>query len=258
VDLSAEVPIVNGGLIKSGTGTMRLTSASGYSGGTTVAAGRLLVNNAAGSATGTGSVTVNSGGTLGGTGVIGGPVSVLAGGAIAPGTSIGTLTINNTLTLSGTTVMELNATTGTNDVIRGLTSVTYGGTLTLSNLSGAINTSSAFKLFNANQYQGAFATVIPATPGPGLAWNTNTLVTEGTLRVLSTAPASIASAMSGSLLTFSWPADHTGWRLQVQTNAASVGLSTNWVDVLNSPLTNRITFTVDSTIGCAFYRLIYP
>ena len=257
VDFSAEVPIVNGGLTKSGTGTMRLTSASGYSGGTTISAGRLLVNNAAGSATGAGSVTVNNG-TLGGTGAITGPVSILASGTIAPGVSIGTLTINNSLTLSGITAMELNATTGTNDVIRGLTSVTYGGTLSLSNLSGAITTSSAFKLFNASEYHGAFATIIPASPGPGLAWNTNTLATEGTLRVLSTTPTSIASAMSGNLLTFSWPADHTGWRLQVQTNAPSIGLSTNWVDVPNSRVTNRITFTIDPAIGCAFYRLVYP
>src|SRR5439155_19015372 len=176
VHFTAEVPITNGGLTKTGAGTMRLTTANNYSGGTTVSAGRLLVNNLAGSATGSGRVTVE-GGTVEGTGAIAGPVSVLAGGTIAPGNSIGNLTINNSLSLSGATVMELNAATGASDLIRGLTSVTYGGTLILSNLSGTVSASNVFKLFSASSYNGAFASIplTPSTPGPGLAWNTNTL-----------------------------------------------------------------------------------
>jgi autotransporter-associated beta strand protein len=260
VDISVDVSISNGGLAKSGTGTMRLTAANSYSGGTTVSTGKLLVNNLAGSGTGSGSVIVDAGpvpGILGGTGTIAGPVSILAG-TLAPGTSIGTLTINNSLTLSGTTIMELDATLGTNDLVRGLTSVMFGGTLILSNLSGTIGTSNAFKLFSANNYQGAFATLTPASPGAGLAWNTNTLAADGTLRVLSTAPAGIAARASRNLLTLSWPADHIGWRLQAQTNSMSVGLSANWFDVANSVTTNQMSFPVDVAEGCVFYRLVYP
>ncbi len=58
------------GLIKTGSGTMKLGAASVYSGGTTVAEGTLLVGNTSDSATGSGFVTVNSGATLGGTGAI--------------------------------------------------------------------------------------------------------------------------------------------------------------------------------------------
>ncbi len=123
--------------------------------------------------------------------------------------------------------MELNAAMGTNDLVRGLTSVAYGGTLTLSNLAGTITASNTFKLFSANSYSGAFAALTPASPGPDLAWNTNTLATDGTLRVVSTIPATITNTVSGSLLTLSWLADHIGWRLQAQTNAISVGLGTN-------------------------------
>ena len=157
--------------------------------------------------------------------------------------------------------MELNAAAGTNDLVRGLTSVTYGGTLTLSNLAGAITASNTFKLFSANSYSGAFAALIPASPGQDLAWNTNTLPTDGTLRVssvVSTAPVTIASTASPSLLTLSWPADHIGWRLQAQTNSISVGLGTNWFDVPNSTATNQMTFTLDPTSGSVFYRLRYP
>jgi hypothetical protein len=167
------------------------------------------------------------------------------------------------LSLSGVTIMELNAATGTNDLIRGLTTVTYGGTLSLSNLTGAISASNAFKLFNATTYRGAFAALTPATPGPDLAWNTNTLVTDGTLRVVSTVPAPISvgpvtpCALSSDCVTLSWPADHLGWHLQAQTNSISVGLGTNWLDVPNSNATNQMTFTLDPTVGSVFFRLIY-
>jgi autotransporter-associated beta strand protein len=257
VDFSVNVPVNNGALTKTGSGTMRLTAANSYSGGTTVSAGRLLVNNAAGSGTGNGTVTVD-GGVLGGTGRIAGAVMVFAGGTFAPGNSIGTLTISNSLTLAGATIMELNASTRTNDVVRGLASVTYGGTLSLLNLSGTITSSSVFKLFDANSYSGAFSALTPAVPGPNLAWNTNTLAIDGTLRLVSTSPVTMSNNRSGNLLSFSWPADHIGWRLQAQTNSSSVGLGNNWFNVPSSIVTNLMAFTLDPTVGCVFYRLVFP
>jgi autotransporter-associated beta strand protein len=244
---------------KQGAGKLTLTGTHTYTGVTTVSAGTLLVNGAIGAS----AVTV-TGGTLGGTGIIQGPVTIQSAGRLAPGTSIGTLTVNNSLSLSGVTLMELNAAAGTNDRVSGLTSVTYGGTLSLSNLAGAITAANTFKLFGANSYNGTFAAITPASPGPGLAWNTNTLATDGTLRVVSTAPTTISvgpltpSGPSSQSFTLSWPADHIGWRLQTQTNPVSVGLSTNWIDVPNSAATNQLTFMVDPAAGCAFFRLVYP
>jgi autotransporter-associated beta strand protein len=262
VDFSADVQLANGALTKAGAGMMRLTAANSYSGGTTVSGGRLLVNNATGSGTGSGTVTVE-GGSLGGVGRIAGPVTILPGGTIAPGASLGVLTISNSLTLSGTTVMELNAATRTNDIIRDLTTVTYGGTLVLSNLAGTITPSNTFKLFNANSYGGVFSGLSPVTPGMGLAWNTNTLAADGTLRIVSTAPAPITAGFvtpcgTSQCLSISWPDDHIGWRLQVQTNSISPGLGTHWFDVPNSMLTNHMIFTIDLTGPGVFYRLIYP
>jgi hypothetical protein len=212
---------------------------------------------------GTNAVTV-TGGALGGNGFIQGPVTIQSAGRLAPGPSIGALTISNSLSLAGATVMELNAAASSNDLVRGLASVTYGGTLTLSNLLGNITPSHAFKLFSADRYGGAFAALTPARPGQNLAWNTNTLATDGTLRVVSTSPVTITVGPVTSCvpawrcLSLSWPSDHIGWRLQVQTNSGSVGLGTNWVDVSNSIATNQMTFTVDPTVGSVFYRLVYP
>src|SRR5204863_151174 len=73
-----------GVLNKFGSGTLTLTGANTYSGGTNVNAGTVLANNATGSATGTGAVAVNAG-TLGGTGSVGGAVTVNSGGALGPG-----------------------------------------------------------------------------------------------------------------------------------------------------------------------------
>jgi autotransporter-associated beta strand protein len=204
----------SGAVTKQAAGTLTLTGTNIYTGATSVRAGALIVNGALGNS----AVTVTNG-TLGGNGVIQGPVTIQGAGRLAPGVSIGALTINNSLNLSGTTVMELNAASGTNDLIRGLTSMSYGGTLMLSNLAGTIAGSSTFKLFHANSYRGAFATLSPSSPGPGLAWNTNTLVMDGTLRVVSISPVTIANKISGNLLNLSWPADHIGWRLQAQTNS---------------------------------------
>ncbi|HEY3601110.1 MAG TPA: autotransporter-associated beta strand repeat-containing protein [Chthoniobacterales bacterium] len=93
-----------GSIAKSGTGTLTLSSANSYTGGTTVTSGTLVVSNTTGSATGTGAVSVNAG-TLGGSGIIAGAVTIGTGsgtGAFlvpaAGGKKQLTLTIQSALT----------------------------------------------------------------------------------------------------------------------------------------------------------------
>ncbi len=95
-----------GSLTKIGNGKLILSKANTYTGGTTVSKGTLLVTNRTGSATGTGAVQVNKG-TLGGTGIITGAVTVgtgrSSGAILSPvksATAPGILTINNTLTFN--------------------------------------------------------------------------------------------------------------------------------------------------------------
>jgi hypothetical protein len=116
-------------------------------------------------------------------------------------------------------------------------------------------------MFSASNYLGGFSSLLPATPGAGLAWNTNTLATDGTLRVISTVNTNrtnITFTITGNQLTLTWPADHIGWRLQAQTNPITVGLRTNWADVPGSTTVNSITTTINPANGSVFYRMIYP
>ncbi len=95
-----------GSFAKAGAGTLTLSGASLYTGGTTVSAGTLVVANATGSATGTGAVSVTVG-TLGGSGVIAGSVTIGTGSGsgafLAPahgGNKQLTLTIQGSLTFN--------------------------------------------------------------------------------------------------------------------------------------------------------------
>ncbi|MDB6017825.1 MAG: Fibronectin type domain protein [Pedosphaera sp.] len=74
----------------------------------------------------------------------------------------------------------------------------------------------------------------------------------------SPTPPSISLSAAGNQLTLSWPAGNLGWFLQAQTNAANVGISTNWVDVSGSETSTQSVITVDPTNPNVFFRLRSP
>jgi autotransporter-associated beta strand protein len=157
-------------------------------------------------------LTVAAGQSLMGNGAVKGNATISAGAFLAPGLPlppiisgtnsdgevtnqvpdvdpIGTLTFSNSLTLisGSTTVLDVSKASLTNDVVRVTGSLMYGGTLSL-NIGDVLAATDSFKLFAAANYAGIFDAIVPATPGPGLAWNTNTLASDGTLRIVSVAP----------------------------------------------------------------------
>lgn len=89
---------------KQGPGSLLLTGDSaGFAGHATVSAGTLLVGDRHGDGVLGGSLDVQTGATLGGSGTVGSGagsrVTVASGGTLAPGNSVGTLTVNGDLVL---------------------------------------------------------------------------------------------------------------------------------------------------------------
>jgi hypothetical protein len=82
--------------------------------------------------------------------------------------------------------------------------------------------------------------------------------TQASAMPVSTAPVNLTMTVSGGDLHFFWPTDHTGWRLQVQTNGPATGLGTNWFEVMGSSATNSVLLPMDAGNASVFYRLIYP
>ena len=231
-------------------GVTILNAANTYSGDTVNTGGTLLINGAIGS----GIVSNGSGGVLGGNGTINGSVIVQSGGTLSPGGSIGILAISNSLTFqSGSTCfMELNKATPTNDLVRGITTVTYAGTLVVTNLAGTLAANNTFKLFDATTYTGSFSTTNLPTLGVNLVWDITGLTNNGSIKVVSTSGSpALNVAQSGSTLTFSW----TGaFKLQSQTNSLVIGLYTNWSDYPGGS-TSPVGVTINPANPTVFFRL---
>jgi autotransporter-associated beta strand protein len=242
---------------KDDMGTWILAGTNSYSGGTIVSNGTVLVN---GVVVG-GTVTV-AGGILGGTGLIKAAVLVNPGAALAPGPTPATLTISNALTLTANSrvLAEINAQTLTNNLVRGISSVVYAGTLSVSNVAGTLAGGQSFKLFSATSFSGAFNSLSPASPGPNLSWNFNP--TNGTLKIVSLPPPQITSFSLGAGDSFTLSGTGPGgqsYRVLATTNLALPFGS--WTLVNTGTFTGGMfSFTDSSTTNYLqrYYRVATP
>ena len=239
-----------------GPGLWTLNGQSLYTGVTIVTNNGTLVVNGGIAAS---PVTV-AGGTFGGIGTLTGPLAVAAGARLAPtlatgpATPIGTLTIYNTLTLQpgSFTSMQINKAAGTNDQITGLTSVSYGGTLSITNLGGTLAAGDAFQLFNAASYTGTFSSITPASPGPGLRWNLAGMTIGGLLRVTTTSatpPTITSTTVSGGNLILSGTGGALGgtYLLLTSTNVATP--LTNWTQVASGAFDGSGNFAITNAMA---------
>jgi hypothetical protein len=176
-------------------------------------------------------------------------------------TNKGTLNFNGNMIIRGTGLVLDPASTmiasGTNTVATNVNSLVCGGTINLGALP-SFSGGESFQLIQASAYSGTFGPIIPATPGGSFTWNTSQLNTAAILAVSGGAPAATNitfTTIGGGQVVLNWPTGQ-GWKLQTQTNALSVGLNANWVEVLGAtpPYTNTVSPANPST----FFRLVYP
>ncbi len=200
----------SGSLTKSGAEPLVLGGVNTYEGDTTVNGGSMVLKGngsitdstlitVASAATldasqrSDGTLTVANGQALTGNGTVKGNAVVAAGATLVPGGALTTLTFNNNLTLNGgsMTVMEVNTSPVlTNAMAQVAGALTYGGTLVITNFSpNSFAAGDSFKLFSAASYLGVFTNISPASPGFGLAWNTDGL-TNGIVSVVSSSAQS--------------------------------------------------------------------
>jgi len=90
---------------------------------------------------------------------------------------------------------------------------------------------------------------------------TNTYTVNVLLQPSATVPK-LTNSVSGSTLTLTWPADHLGYRLLVQTNNLNKGVSGNINDWGTVPGTATITTTnitiIKAGVTNQYYKLVYP
>ena len=254
-----------GSVTKIGAGTLAVTGIETYSGNTIVSNGTLEMDGALNNG-----VTV-SGGLLDGNGSVYGSVNVLLGGTLGAGSAAGpgVLYSYSTVSLAGAVKLRIDNTGGAMNVdsVRQMTGLNYGGTLTVTNVTSdgtPLAVGNTFTLFTSAAYSGNFSAITLPELGGGLAWSVANLAVNGTIQVVdgvSTSSPLITSSVSQNVLNLSWPLDHTGWRLLVQTNHLALGISTNlndWATVGDSAFTNKVSVPVLPTGPAEFYRLVYP
>jgi len=212
--------------------------------------------------------TLASGQTLAGVGSINGSLVVSPGATISPGgtnTTIGITTGSNAtgtlvalgnISLGGITLIRLDG--SANDAVVAGANITYGGTLSLQNISGtALAAGNSFQVFTGTG-SGAFSSITPTTPGPGLAWDTTQLLSGGVINVIAANAPTISSAkLSGGRIVLSGSGGKTNGTYYVLTTTNLT--ANNWFPIATNSYDASGNFTSTNAIlpGAAqqFYRL---
>ncbi len=270
------VPISNGGLTKTGLGTLHLGTNNTFNGLTVVSAGTLALDSGGSlsnsshiivSNTATFSVaaqpaafTLGVGQTLAGSGSVVGRVT--AYGTVSPGASVGKLTFSTNLTLAGTTIMEVsrNGSVVTNDTLTCAATLSYGGTLVVTN-SGPdpLAHGDTFRLFSAATHASFFSATNLPSLGASFRWDTSGLGT-GVLQVVSVLPPLFQSSVqSGPDLILAGTNGIAGASYYLLSSTNPCLAMTNWTRVLTNLYGPGGSFSnsipVDPLENARFYRV---
>lgn len=206
--ISGDISELNGSLSisKSGSGTLRLSGANSYSGGTTLTAGTLVAGNAA--AFGPGTVSVGSGATLDlGSQAVANAITNNGGSLLNAAAYAGSQSVVGTTSLTGTiggtlTVNSGGTLKGSNTAFTGPVVIAAGGVHSPGNSPGSQTFSSGLAYSGSSTL--AWELIANSTGDPGTNYDFLS-VTNGDLTIDSTALLSLEFLNTGtSASTVNW------------------------------------------------------
>ena len=161
-----DYPLSISALIKTGAGRQTLSGTNTYTGTTYIQQGILSINGSV-----IGDVIVSSGGSLKGSGTIGGVTTIDDGATLSPGNSIGTINLNSLiLNPASTTVMEIDPSDSSKVLVA--TSATVDGALQIVQDPGAYAHQGSYRILGAGSLIGTFASMNSV---PGFAFSLSTV-----------------------------------------------------------------------------------
>jgi hypothetical protein len=198
-------------------------------------------------------LTIANGATLSSiSSTVNGSLVIAAGGTVSPsgastGVATGILTVSGNFTNNGTVVIKLDG-SGVNDSIICSSGITYGGTLNLTNVSATpLAIGNLFQVFSATNYSGSFTSIVPATPGAGLAWDTSRLNSSGLLSVTGSRPVISGATVSGGNLVFNVTGGTPGDTLYVLTRTNL--LLGNWAPIATNQYGSSGSLSITNAIS---------
>jgi autotransporter-associated beta strand protein len=242
VDLDVAVPITNGGLTKSGAGTMRLSGVNTFAGAVTVNAGVLRYNHSSGLQSTT-LVTVNNGGTLDMNG-FSDTVSALASTA---GHTTGVVTQG----IAGFTLSAASGTFSYGGTISGTGTLTKSGaatqTLSGNNSLGPVSITAGKLVFNGTNTTGNVTVGTNGVLG-GIGSVSGTVIVNSTGHI---APGASIESLGVGALTL-----NTGAVLDFELGAGGVMDLINVTGLLNIAGSSTVNLTDLGGMTTGLYTLI--
>jgi hypothetical protein len=154
-------------------------------------------------------------------------------------------TLDKSSAQSSSLFLMTNAITATTGAI-----TVTGGSLQVTNVGPALTVGDKFTLFSEPVANGAALTVT----GGGATWNNN-LAVDGSISVATVVVGqptlNFTVGGGGNSLQFTWTGS---FKLQVQTNSLSTGLSSNWVDYPGGG-SSGVTAPINGANRAVFFRL---
>ncbi len=259
--ISEVIPARTAAITKTGNGTFTLTGANTHTGPTAVNGGTLFVNNTSGSGTGTNYVTVNDGGTLGGTGFIFGPVTNYSGGTISPGSNgVGQLTLKSNLFLSAGAAVNFDLGTSSDKLVVS-NALVLNGTFNVTNAAGF-----GAGFYTVMTYGGTLSGALPVIGtkpnGYSVTVNTNTAGQVRLLVQVQTPPVFGSIVLTNGNVIFSGTGGPTNVPYYV-LSATNLALPrTNWPRLATNQFSGSGGFSFTNSVNGnnpqTFYLLQLP